>query len=108
MTIKDTEKINGKTLKITAVEKGTFKGLGKLKKVMIGKNVTTIGDNAFSGCKNLKNIVIKSTQLKKVGKNAIKGIAKGAQITCPKAKKKAYKKLFTAKTGFVKKTMKLK
>ncbi len=108
VTIKDTEKINGKTLKITAVEKGTFKGLGKLKKVMIGKNVTTIGNNAFSGCKNLKNIVIKSTQLKKVGKNAIKGIAKGAQITCPKAKKKAYKKLFTAKTGFVKKTMKLK
>lgn len=108
VTIKDTEKINGKALKITSVEKSTFKGLGKLKKATIGKNVTSIGDNAFSGCKSLKTIVIKSTQLKKVGKNAIKGIAKGAQIKCPKAKKKAYKKLFTAKTGFAKKTMKIK
>ena len=63
--------------------------------------------NAFNNCKNLKNIVIKSTTLKSVGKNAIKGISKKAVIKAPKKQLKAYKKLFAKKTGY-KKTMKIK
>ena len=73
----------------------------------IGKNVQTIEDNAFNGCKNLKSITIKSTVLKKIGKNAIKGIYKKAVIKVPKKQYNKYKKLFTSKTGF-KKPMKLK
>ena len=65
-----------------------------------------IGKEAFSKAKALKKITIKTTTLKKVGKNAIKGIYKKAKISCGKKKLKAYKKLFNAKTGY-KKSMKL-
>ena len=118
LRIFSTVKLNGKKYKVTSVAKNALKGNKKVRTLVVGKTTEKIGKSAFQNCKNLKKIiiksknlkkiVIKSTQLKKVGKNAIKGIAKGAQITCPKAKKKAYKKLFTAKAGFVKKTMKLK
>ena len=79
----------------------------KLKKVTIGKYVTTIGKNAFYGDKKLKKIVIKTKKLKKVGKNALKGISKTAQIQVPKSKRSKYKKLFKKSTGYVS-TMKVK
>ena len=99
--------IKGIKCKVVSVEKrALYKGT-KLKKIMIGKNVQIIAENAFYGCKNLKSITIKSTILKKVGKNAIKGIHKKATIKVPKKQYKKYKKLFSKKTGF-KKPMKIK
>ncbi len=83
------------------------------KKIKIGKKtykVTGIAKNAFKNCKSLKKITIKTKTLKKVGKNAIKGIYKKAKIICPKKKKvytKKYKKLFKKNTGY-RKTMKIK
>ena len=83
------------------------------KKIKIGKKtykVTGIAKNAFKNCKSLKKITIKTKTLKKVGKNAIKGIYKKAKIICPKNKKvyiKKYKKLFKKNTGY-RKTMKIK
>ena len=68
----------------------------------IGKNVTSIGKEAFAKDKALKKLVIKSSGLKKVGKNAIKGISGKAKISCGKKNATAYKKLFTAKTGYIK------
>ena len=91
--IPDKVKLNGKTYKITSVGKGVFQNCKKLKSVVIGKNVTAIGMKAFSGCKALKKITIKSTKLKKVGKNAFKKIYAKAVIKAPKAKRKAYRKL---------------
>ncbi len=87
------------TFKVTAISKNAFKKNTKLKKVTIGKNVSKIGANAFSGCKKLKNIKIASTQLtkKSVGKNAFKGIAKKAVIKVPKKKLKAYKNILKGK-----------
>ena len=73
-----------------------FKNCKKLKRVVIGKEITSIGAKAFSGCKALKKITIKSAKLKKVGKNAFKGIHVKAVIKAPKAKLKAYKKLLRA------------
>lgn len=106
-TVKLTE--NGKkvTYTVTGISNNAFAKCGKLKSVTIGKNVTTIGTNAFNGCSNLKKIKIKSTVLKQVGKNAVKGIHKKAVITCRQKKVAAYKKLFSTKTGR-KKTMKIK
>lgn len=92
-----TLKVDGKSYKITSIEKNAFKGNKKLTKVTIGTNVTKIGANAFSGCSNLKNIVVQSSQIKSVGKNAWKGIHKKAVIKVPKAKLKSYKKLFKGK-----------
>ena len=87
------------TFKVTAISKNAFKKNTKLKKVTIGKNVSKIGANAFSGCKKLKNIKITSTQLtkKSVGKNVFKGIAKKAVIKVPKKKRKAYKNILKGK-----------
>jgi len=105
---------------VNTIGSGAFSGCKKLKTVTIGKNVTTIGDKAFyncgaltkitipskvtklgksifQNCKKLKSIVVKSTKLKSVGKNALKGIHKKAVIKVPKKKLKAYQKLFKKK-----------
>ena len=51
--------------KVVSINKKALYKDTKLKKLTIGKNVQTIEDNAFNGCKNLKSITIKSTVLKK-------------------------------------------
>lgn len=107
VTIPATIKADGKTYKVTEIAKNAFKNNKKLTQVTIGTNVKKIGASAFEGCKKLKTINVKSKKLNSVGKNAIKGIQKKAAIKAPKAKVKAYKKLFNSKTGY-KKTMKVK
>ena len=65
----------------------------------------TIDANAFSGCKNLKSITIKSKNVKTIGKNAFKGIKSNAKIKVPASKVKKYKKLLEGKG--LKKTVKI-
>jgi len=117
--------IDGTTYMVTAIDKNAFKGNKKITKVTIGKNVKSIGANAFKNCtklkqvscnskvlnnigknafagdKKLSKVIIKSTKLKKVGKKAF--LRKGGKkltFKVPKAKKKAYKKLLKkAKTN---------
>lgn len=107
VTIQDYVTIKGAKCKVVSTEKKAFYKKTKLKTLTIGKNIQTIADDTFNGCKNLKSITIKSTVLKKVGKNAIKAIYKKATIKVPKKQYSKYKKLFGSKSGF-KKTMKLK
>ncbi|RDU24888.1 leucine-rich repeat protein [Anaerosacchariphilus polymeriproducens] len=102
LKICNTVKIGGKRFQITAIKAKAFKGYTKLMQVIIGKNVTTIGNQAFSGCKNLKTITIESKKLKTVEKNAFKRIYKKAVIKVPSAKVTAYKKLFKSRTGMTK------
>lgn len=83
--------------KVTGIAKNAFKGNKKLTSVTIGKNVTTIKANAFNGCKKLKKIAVKTTKLRSVGKNALKGVNAKCKITVPKKKKAAYTKLFKNK-----------
>ena len=83
--------------KVVGIEKNAFKNNRKLKKVVIGSQVTKIGANAFSGAKNLKTITIKSKSLKSVGKNAFKGIDKKCKIKVPAKKLNSYKKLLSKK-----------
>ena len=64
---------------------------------MKGNGLKQIGAKAFFNCKVLKTITIKSKVLKKVGKNAFKGINKKAVIKVPSAKRKAYTKLLAKK-----------
>ena len=97
ISIPNTITVNGKTYQVTSIAKNAFKNNTKLKKVVIPAGIQKIGANAFSGCKNLKSIVIKSKVLKKVGKNAFKGIHKKAVIKVPAAKKKPYQKLLKKK-----------
>ena len=95
LTIPATVKINGVTMKITAIGNNAFRNYTKLRTVSIGKNIRTIGKNAFFKCSKLKTIVIKTSKLtaKTIGANAFKGIYKKAVIKAPKAKRKAYTSL---------------
>lgn len=94
--------INGRYYQVTAIGDKAFSGNKRLTKITIGRNVRTIGKQAFYKCKNLKTIVIKSDSLTSIGSKAIKNINKKAKITCPKKKKAAYKMLFTKKAGYTK------
>ena len=105
VTIPESVKIDGYTFKVTVIEKSAFASAKKLSKVVIGKNVTMIGKDAFKDCKNLKTIQVKSAVLKSVGANALKNINAKAKIKVPTAKKKVYTKLFKNKGQ--KKTVKI-
>ncbi len=95
--IPKTVEIGGKTFKVTAIGSSAFKGNTKITSVEIGKNVKTIGASAFKNCKKLKNITIKSSSLKKVGKNALKGIKATAKVKVSGKNLSAYKALFKNK-----------
>ena len=118
--IPKTVTIGGKIFKVTAIGKNVFKKNTKITSVEIGDNVKTIGTSAFEGCvklakvtvgkgtieisgsafkncKKLGTITIKSVGLKKVGKNALKGIKATAKVKVPKKKLSAYKRLFRNK-----------
>ena len=121
--IKASVVFGGVTFKVTQVAQKAFKGCKKLTKLTIGKNIKTIGKNAFSGCVKLKSVNCKSTVLtkiganafsgdkkltkitlktkklkkKNVGKNAIKGTSKKLVIKVPKKKKKSYYNIFKTK-----------
>ena len=70
--------------------------------------VVKIGSKAFYKKSKIKNITIKSKNITSFGKNAFKGINKKAVFKVPKSKYKNYKKLLNSKSGFAKKTMKIK
>ena len=123
ITIPDTIKISGFTYKVTSVAANALANNKKVTKVTVGKNVTSIGKNAFKKCtklktvtlkstslksigsnafygdKNLKTITIKSSKLtsKSVGKNAFKGTNKKLTIKVPKKKVSSYKKFLKKK-----------
>lgn len=108
ITIPDTVVIKGKTYKVTAVGGNVCKVNKKVTQVIIGKNVTVIASKAFYKKKTLKSIKFKSAKITKIGKNAFKGINKKAVFRVPKKAKKKYKSKLNKKTGYVKKTMKIK
>ena len=70
-----------------------------MKTVVIGKNVSKIGSYAFSGCKKLKTIIIKTRKLtaKTVSEKAFKGTPKITTAKVPGNKMKTYKKLLKEK-----------
>ena len=95
--VPNTIKLKNITYKVTAIGDAAFQNYKQATSAKIGKNVFTIGRNAFAGCKKLKKINIKSKVLKSVGKTAFKGIHKKAQIKVPKKKLKKYKKILKKK-----------
>ncbi len=93
VTVPSYVKYNGEKYKVTSVDKKAFYKNTSIQKVVIGKNVTEIGEQAFYGCKKLKKIDVKSRKLERIGKRAFYGIAKDATMYCPKPDKKSKKKV---------------
>lgn len=104
-----TVNVDGVTYRVTSVSDKAFRGNTNITKIIIGKNVTKIGNMAFYKCKKLKLLVIKSRKLKSknVAKNAFKGITEKTTIKLPKSKYKAYVKLLYKK-GLSKKVKAIK
>ena len=97
MKIPQTIKFSSFTYKVVSVGAQAFKGQIKMKSVVIPKGITSIGANAFNGCKALATITVQTTTLNKVGANALKGINAKAVVKVPAAKKAQYTKLFKNK-----------
>ena len=103
ITIPATVKINKVTYKVTSIANKALKNNKKVTQVVIGKNVTKIGSQAFYGCKKLKKMTIqsKSLQSKNVGAKAFTkaGSAqyKKLVVKVPSSKVKTYKKMLRSK-----------
>ena len=121
--VPDTVTVGGVTYKVTSVKDKAFKGNKKVTSVTIGKNVTSIGKDAFKNCTSLKSVTVQSSGLTKIGngafsgnkkltkitiktkklnknsigKNALKGTNKKLVIKVPKQQVKNYKKYFKGK-----------
>lgn len=93
VTVPNTVKINRKSYKVVSIGSKAFYKKTKLKKLIIGKNVTTIGAKACYGCGKLQYITIKGTELKSVGKSAFSKIHKKAVAKVPKKKVKKYRSM---------------
>lgn len=78
LKIPNTIKLGSKTYKVTAIATRACIRQSKLKKVVIGTNVKTVGSYAFYGCKKLTTVTI--------GKN-VTSIGKSAFYSCTSLKK---------------------
>lgn len=92
-----TIKLYGTTYKVTAIDAKAYQKNTAIKKVILGKNITSLPAKAFYGCKKLAKLQVKSTNFKSVGKNALKGTKNKLRVEVPASKSKTYKKLFTGK-----------
>ena len=63
------------TYNVTSIGANAFSGCKKLKTVTLGKNVTVIGNNAFKKCTALKKVIIPA-RVTSIGKNAFAGCKK--------------------------------
>ncbi len=93
VTIPDSVGFEGYNLNVIDVAPNFMKGNKKVKKVTIGSNVTSIGNEAFYKCKKLKKVTITSTKITTFGKKAFGKDAKKFKLKLPKSCKKTYKKL---------------
>ena len=93
LKIKDYVVIDGVKYKIVGIGKKAFAKRNKLKNVVIGRNVNSIGVYAFYNCKNLKKVSIKSQLTIKIGKKAFyRKKGKKLIIKVPAKLRKKYKK----------------
>ena len=81
--------IDGYTFKVTAVANNVFKNASRLKSVVIGANVKSIGKSGFYKCKKLATITFKGIKAPGVGKNAFKSGKSKVTVKVPKKMKKS-------------------
>lgn len=77
---------------VTSISDKALKGNKKLKKVVIGSNISSVGKQAFLNCRKLKKITILSLNIK-IKKKAFYGIYGKAKIYIPAEKFAAYRKM---------------
>ncbi len=78
-TTPESIELDGMVRVVKSIGKNALKGNKTVREVVIGKDVTTICAGAFKNCSNLELIELTSS-VKKIYKNAFKGIAKNARF----------------------------
>lgn len=99
-------KIYKKNYKVVSIADRTFKNKKNIRKVVLSKNISYIGKEAFFNAKNLKMLIIKGTKIKVIKKNALKNTHKKIVVKAPKKVLKKYSKLL--KKAGISKTAKMK
>lgn len=89
---------------VTGIGDYAFYGCPRLATVTIGKNVRTIGTKAFYGCKSLRAVKILSPKFVKTGTSAFAGIKSNAAFALPKRYYNSYGRLIK-KAGAPKKVV---
>lgn len=88
LKIADKVTIKGVSCTVVQIKAKAFKGNKKLQTVTIGKNVTTIGKQAFNNCKKLKKVTFRQAKAPKIGGKAFAGISKKVKVKVLKSMKK--------------------
>lgn len=94
LTVPATVKWKNVTFKVTEVGSSIMKGNTKLTKVVLGKNVTTIGKQAFMGCKKLTAVQLKGKAPSSIKQKAFKNTSPKLVVTAKKLTKKQKAALF--------------
>ena len=76
LKIADNVKLKGKTYKITSIEPQAFRRKDSLSEVILGKNISSIGKNAFKDCTFLTTVKVPKGKLK-----AYKKMLKGSGLS---------------------------
>ena len=90
-------KYKGNEMTVTSIEEDGFSYMERLRKVVIYADIVKIGNDAFKGAVKFERFVIRTTKLKKAGKNIFKNTSKKMIIEVPKKSLSSYKKLFKNK-----------
>lgn len=88
LNIPSTVKIKGVTCTVTEIGSNVMKGNTKLTKVILGKNIVIVGQNAFYGCKKLKTVQVKGKVLKKIKSGALKKTSAKLKVIAKNLNKK--------------------
>ena len=90
-------KAEGKEMIVTSIEEDSFSDMERLRKVVVNADIVKIGNDAFKDAAKFNRLVLKTTKLKKVGKNIFKNVSNKLIIEAPKKSLSSYKKLFKNK-----------
>ena len=90
-------KYKGYEMTVTSIEEDGFSYMERLRKVVIYADIVKIGNDAFKDAVKFDRFVIRTTKLKKAGKNIFKNVSKKMIIEVPKKSLSSYRKLFRNK-----------
>ncbi len=85
------------TMTVTGIAEDCFSYMKRLRKITVVADITYIGTDAFKNSSRLRNLVIKTEALKKVGKNALSGVNGRISVKVPEKSLKSYRRLFKNK-----------
>ena len=90
-------KYKGNEMTVTSIEEDGFSYMERLRKVVIYADIVEIGNDAFKDAVKFDRFVIRTTKLKKAGKNIFKNVSKKMIIEVPEKSLSSYRKLFRNK-----------